>query len=604
MKRMFARFLSFIAMFSFISCGETYDLEWEKIEGGYYQGHHVHRFWILSYAINWSDDEYAVYGEEISPLDGEGFCSWIDSALPSTRQLAYAASMAEPLSINIDTEMIAEGPNDSSRYRFRCAFECRKDGDCGGNRRCQDYQCVLQCAEGQNDGGDGICRPNGECSKGFHNGGDGDCLKNGYCSDGYHDGGDGICLRGHDAFSGCSTGYHNGGNGTCVRNGICSVGYHNGGDGVCVDAGKCSSGYHDGGDGECLKSGHCSDGYHNGGDGICLKGADARSGCSIGYHNGGDDVCVTNGSCSSRYHDGGDGICLKGHDAFSGCSSGYHNGGDGVCVRNGICSSGYHDGGNGTCMATGKCASGYTLGSNGVCTPKAVIVSVRIPAGSFKSSASNTTVSLSAFKLAKTPTTVAQFKQCVDAGKCSSSNYIAYSSSSPFCNYNRGGPWNNDPMNCVNWYGAKSFCEWVGGRLPTEDEWEYAATHNGSKALQTTYPWGNAAPTHCGHANYWDKDSDTTCNERVAVSDENMVGTSSVGIYSPEGNSPLGLQDMAGNVFEWTSTWASGETLSGYILQGSSWRYNEPTLRIGHGFYLMDPTGWNDETGFRCAFSQ
>ncbi len=486
MKKIIALFLSFFAMILFISCGETYDLEWVKIESGYYHGNYIHRFWILSDTINHGDDEYEVYYGKTNPLDGEGFCSWIDSALPSTQQLAYAASVAKPLRINTDTEMIADGSNDSSKYSFRCAYECREDGDCVGNRRCQDHQCILKCADGQHDGGDGICRTDGECSEGFHNGGDGDCLKNSYCSDGYHDGGDGICLKGHDAFSGCSTGYHNSGNGICVRNGICSIGYH--------------------------------------------------------------------------------------------------DGGNGVCVRNGTCSSGYHDGGDGTC--------------------REVLVSVRIPAGSFKSSRSNTTVYLSAFKLAKTPTTVAQFKQCVDDGKCSSSHYIAYSVESLFCNYNRGSSWKNHPMNCVNWDGAKAFCEWAGGRLPTEDEWEYAATHNGSKALQTTYPWGNAAPRHCENASYRDEASDTICNGRAAASDENAVGTSAVGTYSPEGDSPLGLQDMAGNVFQWTSTFYLDETSSGYILQGSGWTANIPTLRIGYGFYFMEPTGWHYEDGFRCAFSE
>ena len=526
MKRMLARLLSFAAVVSFVSCGETHDLEWVEIKGDYYNGKQVQRFWILESSIVSKDDAYSVYDGRKNPIDGEGFCSWIDSALPSADQLAYAASVAAPLKINTDAEQIAGEANNSSKSSFRCAYECREDGDCDGNRACKAYQCLLKCNAGEHDGGDGSCKPAGECAEGFHNGGDGNCMKKGYCSDGYHNGGDGICFA----------------------------------------------------------EGECSSEYHNDGTGKCVTGANASSGCATGYHDGGNGDCVANGKCSSGYHDDGTGQCVTGANASSGCATGYHNGG------------------NGDCVATGQCSSGYTLGSNGVCIQTGV-VSVSIPAGSFKSSASNTTVSVSAFKLAKTPTTVAQFKKCVDAGKCSSSNYYT-SSNHSFCNYNRGSSWSNHPMNCVDWYGAKAFCEWVGGRLPSQDEWEYAATHNGSKALQTTYPWGNTAPTHCGHANYWDEGSDTTCNGRVPVSDANMVGTSAVGTYSPKGDSPLGLQDMAGNVFQWTSTWRTGESSSGYILQGSAWTYNEPVLQISAGSYLLDPSGWNNVDGFRCAFSQ
>lgn len=101
------------------------------------------------------------------------------------------------------------------------------------------------------------------------------------------------------------------------------------------------------------------------------------------------------------------------------------------------------------------------------------------------------------------------------------------------------------PVNGVNWNHAKSYCEWSGGRLPTEAEWEYAA-RGGREAEK--YPWGNQWV--CGKANFCDSNcgeswKDGTCND-------GYKGTGRVGSYDPNG---YGLYDMAGNVFEWCSDW-------------------------------------------------
>jgi formylglycine-generating enzyme required for sulfatase activity len=87
------------------------------------------------------------------------------------------------------------------------------------------------------------------------------------------------------------------------------------------------------------------------------------------------------------------------------------------------------------------------------------------------------------------------------------------------------------PVVMVTWHGAAAYCEWAGGRLPTEAEWEYAA--RGPEA--NLYPWGNASPT-CDLANYG------TC---VGVPVD--VGS------HPAGASWCGALDMAGNVWEWVS---------------------------------------------------
>ena len=118
---------------------------------------------------------------------------------------------------------------------------------------------------------------------------------------------------------------------------------------------------------------------------------------------------------------------------------------------------------------------------------------VLVPSGKFNSSVSNTVnpVSINAFIIiAKTDTTVEQYKACVEAGACSKTNYKDYyEHSRTFCNYNRGAAWLDHPMNCVTLAGAQEYCAWKGGgRLPTEDEWQYAATHDGFQALEAMYP--------------------------------------------------------------------------------------------------------------------
>lgn len=213
-----------------------------------------------------------------------------------------------------------------------------------------------------------------------------------------------------------------------------------------------------------------------------------------------------------------------------------------------------------------------------------------------------TPIPVAAFKIGKTPVTVAQFEKCVSAGRCQGVYGIYRAGNEDFddCNYGRGSNWANHPMNCVNWFGAMEFCEWAGGRLPTEEEWSFAASHNGTRFLDTKYPWGNSAPTHCRHANYKDSGSEDRayCNGTREVAYSESHGTSAVGTYSPAGDSPLGLVDMIGNVWEWTAFEFMGMDNMTYYAKSTPY-YRE--LTTNNGGYSLGANVHVSGVGFRCA---
>ena len=138
-------------------------------------------------------------------------------------------------------------------------------------------------------------------------------------------------------------------------------------------------------------------------------------------------------------------------------------------------------------------------------------------------------VTVKTFTMSKTAVTVGQYKECMLKGGCTEPGTGGY------CNWGVPGRWLH-PVNCVDWYQAKQYAKFKGARLPSEAEWEYAATSGGRNQK---YPWGNDAPD---------------CNRAVMYGDDgNGCGKNSTWpvCSKPAGNTAQGLCDMAGNVGQW-----------------------------------------------------
>ena len=188
------------------------------------------------------------------------------------------------------------------------------------------------------------------------------------------------------------------------------------------------------------------------------------------------------------------------------------------------------------------------------------------------------------------------------------------------------------PLTCVDWYAARAFCQFQGGDLPTEAQWEYVASKAG-RSFETRFPWGDQteAPT-CDQAVFFRRGPDSLCASKgvgpIAVTDTVVQRDAT----------PLGVLDLAGNVDEWTLDSANkydspcwnGSTLTDPVCweenapqrraRGGTWTGTATTLAASFGVpaapigscysagyfgngHIAEPLclGWTD-AGFRCVY--
>ncbi|SPE33794.1 conserved hypothetical protein [Candidatus Sulfopaludibacter sp. SbA6] len=202
-------------------------------------------------------------------------------------------------------------------------------------------------------------------------------------------------------------------------------------------------------------------------------------------------------------------------------------------------------------------------------------------------------VTLPGFRIGRFPVTVQEFGKFRAGGGYSTPKYWAegYGQFTEPEDWERQKQYPSRPVVGVSWFEAAAYCSWAGGRLPTEAEWERAA--RGPAGAR--YPWGNEPPLDASHANY-----------------EAKVGhPTPVGLF-PKGNSPEGLCDMLGNVYEWCGDWYGPYEMRGQenprgpkdgdrrVPRGGSWLVNPLYVRVSYRVRYV-PSSRSYNVGFRCA---
>jgi len=167
--------------------------------------------------------------------------------------------------------------------------------------------------------------------------------------------------------------------------------------------------------------------------------------------------------------------------------------------------------------------------------------------------------------------------------------------------WNNSPEWKNHPVCGVSWYEADAYARYVGKRLPTEAEWEKAASWDAAAGRSRTYPWGEEMP------------SGKQCNCDGIVGQTTPVNAASAG------QSAYGMEDALGNVWEWTGSWFDGyEGFAWYpyrgysqayfdnqhrVIKGASWATRPWAMRASFRNWYH-PGVRQILAGFRCASSQ
>lgn len=202
-------------------------------------------------------------------------------------------------------------------------------------------------------------------------------------------------------------------------------------------------------------------------------------------------------------------------------------------------------------------------------------------------------VRIGRFGLMRSEVTVGQYARCIRAGACTPTQ-----ASSPRCTQQAGR--NDLPINCVSAEQAATFCAWIGGRLPSESEWEYAARDRRDQP----HPWGRWRAPTC---------------ERVVMRDGEGAGCGRRAPWpvcsKPEGNTESGLCDMEGNLAEFTADcwhrdyhgapggglpWTDGCHADAVVIRGGGFADDRKALHVAER--RMRPGGAaRVDVGFRCA---
>ena len=207
------------------------------------------------------------------------------------------------------------------------------------------------------------------------------------------------------------------------------------------------------------------------------------------------------------------------------------------------------------------------------------------------------TIFLDAFYIDRQLRTNNEYAACVEDGACTLPSKL---SSKERDDYYGNPIYARYPVIFVNWLQAEAYCEWAGGSIPTEAQWEKAA--RGSSDTRA-FPWGDATPT-CELSN-------SLIGGSGCIDD-----TTAVGSYSPIANSPYGVQDLTGNVYEFMNDWYFGGyyhiapdsnpqgplTGTHKVRRSGAYGSSESFLRVATRI-PVNLTGSQNYLGFRCAYA-
>ncbi len=222
-------------------------------------------------------------------------------------------------------------------------------------------------------------------------------------------------------------------------------------------------------------------------------------------------------------------------------------------------------------------------------------------------------VSVPGFEIDVHEVTKGEYEACIESGVCANDPddglllFKINDGENPFCVL-MGASGASFPANCITWEGARTYCEWVGKRLPSEAEWELAARGDD----ENNYPWGDAPAPSCDNTVM--EASDWGCDSGLSM----PVGS------KPEGVSPYGLYDMAGNVWEWVeddwhegyddtglatprpddgTAWVDAERPANRVIRGGSFMIGADEIFefLSYAHYGSPAEDPGVSRGFRCA---